>query len=110
MLDILTPLKSVDDLPIVGRSSERKFMGIHLEKGNASRSIYESLPVQNSVESMDLNNFNAIINRTECPNDEEDLCRIAAQSSETNQVLSNTEKPSNDEKAYTQQVSQGNEI
>ena len=75
MLDVLTPLKSADDLPIVGRSSERKFMGIQLDKGNVSRSIYESLPIQNSVESMDLNNFNAIMNRTECQDDQEELCR-----------------------------------
>ena len=63
---------------------------------------------------MDLNKFNAIINRTECPNEEEDLCRIAAQSSETNQILGSsteqTEQPTKDEKANTQQVSQENEI
>lgn len=64
----------------MGRASERDLKVLHLEQTGVSRSIYESLPVQNSVESMDIKNFNAIVNRTECldEHDEANSCRHAS--------------------------------
>ena len=64
MIDKMSPTRQ-DSMPVVGLASDRKFMGV-LEEVAVTRSIFESLPIQNSVESMDINNFNAIINQTEC--------------------------------------------
>ena len=76
MIETVSPLKVEEN---VGRASERKILSMQLESVvGVSRSNYESLPVQNSVESMDMNNLGAIINRTECQEENDETSQNVA--------------------------------
>ena len=76
MIETVSPLKVEEN---VGRASERKILSMQLESVvGVSRSNYESLPVQNSVESMDMNNLGAIINRTECQEENDEASQNVA--------------------------------
>ena len=62
MLDKRLSPRKQESMPVLSVVSEIKWTEHQLEEVAMGRSAFESLPIQNSTESMDYNKFNAMVN------------------------------------------------